>query len=82
MRRFQLFEFLDQPWLPGALRAAAANYLTAAYRTTPFPALWAEKIASVLERSGLGRIVDIGSGSGGPMELVMGHLEKRGYRPK
>jgi hypothetical protein len=81
MRRYQLFEFLDQPWLPDRLRAAAANYLKAAYATTSLPELWAEIIVGVLERCRLDRIVDLGSGSGGPMELVIRRMEKLGHRP-
>ena len=82
MRRYQLFEFLDQAWLPLRLREAAAAYLAAAYKTTPFPALWAGKIARLLEDRGADRIVDIGSGSGGPMQLVMRELAKLGHRPR
>ena len=82
MRRYHLFEFLDQPWLPVRLRAAATNYLRAAYKITPFPTLWAEIIVGVLEQHRLDRIVDLGSGSGGPMELVTGQMEKLGHRPQ
>lgn len=74
MRRLQLFEFLDQAWLPLPIRTAAARYLEAAYRTSPFPALWAAKLARVLREFGVHQIVDIGSGSGGPVALVMKHL--------
>jgi hypothetical protein len=82
MRRYQLFEFLDQPWLPGGLRSAATRYLTAAYKTTPFPALWAQKVARVLKECGIDRIVDLGSGSGGPMEMVMNEMERMGQSPR
>jgi hypothetical protein len=41
MRRYQLFEFLDQSWMPQRLRDAATRYLNAANRITPFPVLWA-----------------------------------------
>ena len=81
MRRVQLFEFLDQSWLPGRLRAAATRYLTAAYAITPFPALWAAIVARTLEQYGIDRIVDLGSGAGGPIELVLVELAKLGHRP-
>ena len=64
MRRCQLFEFLDQPWLPLRLRLAATLYLNKAYETTPFPALWAHHTGNVLRECGLDQIVDVGSGSG------------------
>lgn len=82
MRRYHLFEFLDQPWLPKPLRAAATRYLNVAYRTTPFPAVWAAVIARVLGECGDDRIVDIGSGSGGPMKLVLAELARLGRRPR
>jgi hypothetical protein len=82
MHRYQLFEFLDQDWLPARLRTALTRYLVAAYKTTPFPRLWAEIIARVLGECGETRIVDIGSGSGGPMALVRQEMEKLGQRPR
>jgi hypothetical protein len=82
MRRYRLFEFLDQPWLPPRLRAATTAYLAASYKASSFPALWAEIIAQVLEECRLDRIVDIGSGCGGPMELVLARLEKLGQYPR
>ena len=82
MRRYQLFEFLDQPWLPAPLRAAATSYLKAAYKVTSLPAAWAEIIVQVLERCGRERIVDLGSGCGGPMEQVMSRMAKLGHCPQ
>ncbi len=82
MRRVQLFEFLDQSWLPGRLREAATRYINAAHATTPFPALWAAILARILEQCRIDRIVDLGSGSGGPMELVLVELAKRGQTPQ
>ena len=82
MRRVQLFEFLDQSWLPGRLRAVATRYLAAAHATTPFPALWAAILARVLEQCRVDRIVDLGSGSGGPMEVVLVELAKLGHTPQ
>jgi hypothetical protein len=80
MRRLHLFEFEDQPWFPARLRAAMTSYLAATYRITPFPKLWAEQIAGVLEESKLDEIVDLGSGSAGPLPMVAVELEKLGHR--
>src|ERR1700722_1125542 len=82
MRRVQLFEFLDQSWLPGWLRTAVTRYLTATYATTPFPVLWAAILARALDRCQSGRVVDLGSGAGGPMELVLGELARLQYWPQ
>jgi len=78
MRRFHLFEFEDQAWFPDRLRAAMTSYLSATYRITPFPKLWAEHLAPVLEECGLDEMVDLGSGSAGPIPLVVNELEKLG----
>ncbi len=82
MRRYHFFELLDQVWLWAKLRRWATSYLAASYRLTPFPALWAGMLAQVLDKCGCDRIVDLGSGSGGPMDLVMSELAKTGHRPK
>ena len=82
MRRVQSFEFLDQSWLPGRLRAAATRYLNAAYANTPFPALWAAILAHVLEQCRVDRIVDLGSGAGGPVQLVLAEQARLGHRPR
>ena len=82
MRRVQLFEFLDQSWLPGRLRAAVTRYLTATYATTPFPVLWAAILARALDRCQSGRVVDLGSGSGDPMELVLAELARLNHWPQ
>ena len=81
MRRYQLFEFLDQPWLPDPFRSAATRYLAAAYATTPFPALWAAMLVRILEECGIDRIIDIGSGAGGPMEIVLREMASLGCVP-
>jgi len=82
MRRYQLFELLDQAWLPVRLRRAGAEYLKAAHGTTALPALWAATIVRVIERCRLHQIVDLGSGCGGPMELVADEMARLGCRPR
>ena len=80
MRRLHLFEFEDQRWFPHRLRAAMTAYLAATYRITPFPRLWAGQIACVLEEGRLNEIVDLGSGSGGPVPLVAAELDRLGRK--
>ena len=77
MARLHLFEFLDQRWLPATLRQGATAYLNAAYEVTPLPRLWAGMLYRALAESGETRIVDLGSGSGGPLAAVARHLENR-----
>ena len=57
-------------------------YLAATYRISPFPPLWAARIAKVLEDCRLDAIVDLCSGSAGPMLIVRTELERLGLRPR
>jgi len=77
--RLRLFEWGDQPWFPAPLRAAMTAYLVAAYRVTPFPELWAGRLATLMSRDQVNEIVDLGSGSGGPVDSVMKKLADRGF---
>lgn len=77
MSRLHLFEFLDQPWLPGPLRRGMTAYLHAAYAVTPLPGMWAAVLDRMLRETGETRVVDLGSGSGGPLAAVAAHLGSR-----
>jgi hypothetical protein len=79
MRR-HLFEWEDQAWFPASLRAAMTSYLAVAYRITPFPNLWANCLSKLMSRDGVTEIVDLGSGSGGPVGRVMNELRERGFK--
>lgn len=79
MRRAHLFEFEDQPWFPASLRGAMTAYLASTYSITPFPRLWADCIAKILRKDAVNEIVDLGSGSGGPVALVAAELKARGF---
>lgn len=78
--RLHLFEWEDQAWFPAQLRAAMTSYLSTTYGITPFPKLWADCLAKVMKREGVTEIVDLGSGSGGPVELVVRDLAERGFK--
>jgi hypothetical protein len=80
MRRLQLFEFGDQPWLPPTLRDAMTAYLAAVYKVTPFPSLWTDRLAPLLSANASNEIVDLGSGAAGPVPLVMAELSRRGFK--
>ena len=79
MRRLHLFEFGDQNWFPRVLRDAETAYLAAAYRLLPLARLWAERISSVLEPGEPAEILDLCSGSGGPMPSILAELEALGH---
>src|SRR6266852_4893963 len=71
MPRLHLFEFGDQQWFPQVLRDAETAYLAVAYRLFPLARPWAERISTVLEPGEPAEIVDLCSGSGGPMPLII-----------
>jgi len=54
------------------------GYLAAIYRLAPLPGQWAAEIEKVLQQTGTTAILDLCSGSAGPMPLVAEALRKRG----
>lgn len=80
MRRRQLFEIEDQPWLPSWVRDAMTEHLSGVFVATavaPLHVAVAERLAAVLERAGTDHLVDLCSGSGGPLPAVLPLLEQR-----
>ena len=75
MARFQLFEWEDQPWFPKRLRHYMVDYLDflAGLSAKPFEAI-AAKIGSALDKTKVYHLVDLCSGSGGPIEQLLGLL--------
>jgi hypothetical protein len=76
-----LFEFNDQPWLPSIFRNALTAYLNVAYRSTPFGGMFAQRVAALLTLTGSNKIVDLCSGSGGPIAIVYEQLKSNGGEP-
>jgi len=80
MRRLHLFEFGDQQWFPQFLRDAETAYLATGYRFLPqLPHQWTEKISTVLQPGARAELLDLCSGSGGAMPLIVDELVKRDY---
>jgi len=80
LRRVHLFEFGDQEWFPQLLRDAETAYIATAYRFWPaLPRQWAERISTVLHPGKPAEILDLCSGSGGPMPLIIEELVKWDY---
>jgi hypothetical protein len=83
IRRLQLFEFEDLSWFPDVLRRAMTRYLRTAFGLFGFHRFWAEELASLgPQGGGVFRIVDLGSGSGGPIPSIIPELRRKGYSPK
>lgn len=78
MGRIHLFEFHDQEWCPAALRDAATAYLFQAFKIGHQASPIVDELAPVLEEIGTKHLVDLCSGGGGPMPLVVDELRERG----
>lgn len=80
MGRVQLFEWEDQPWLPGDLRDLITDHLRftfASARAANLRETIASILAEPLRRSGASRIVDTCSGGGGPLPALLPILSER-----
>lgn len=70
MRRLHLFEWEDQPWLPAVWRDFITDHLRYTSNEPmrrPVNAAVAERLRSVVARTGVRRIVDLCAGAGGPL---------------
>ena len=54
-------------------------YLASAYTIVNIPELWAREIAKVIAATGAQHIIDLGSGSAGPIPLVAAELQRLGH---
>jgi SAM-dependent methyltransferase len=81
MKRRQLIEFHDEPWYPEPLRELQREVLDRANRTTGFNEAMATPLAEVLRDTGARQVLDLCSGAGGPVALVVASLAARGVEP-
>lgn len=77
MKRLHLFELEDCPWFPAILRNCMTRYLSLLHRLVGTRALLVERLAPLLRTLPRPHIVDLGSGSGGPMPDVAEALRQR-----
>ncbi|HEV2131001.1 MAG TPA: class I SAM-dependent methyltransferase [Longimicrobiaceae bacterium] len=75
MRRIHAFELEDQPWLPRVIRDYATDFLQFMLERGEAYGPTAPLIARALETCGTHRIVDIGSGGGGPWFRLLEQVE-------
>jgi hypothetical protein len=66
VRRFQLFEILDQSWCPQAVRDGATDFLEHITNTTDLYAAVRSRLLQAIRESGSHAVVDLCSGGGGP----------------
>lgn len=74
MSRVHLFEFEDQSWLPRPLRDYMTDWLDFMNARNRGWEVFAPHVASLVRASGSERIVDLGSGGGGPAPRLRGVL--------
>ncbi len=81
MARLNLFEFNDAPWFPRLLRRYEVDYLETLFRLTGAYEPAVRVLASMLEEiNNAGtktRIVDLGSGGGGPLPSILPQLREK-----
>lgn len=65
--RLTLFEFHDQPWCPAILQQAVTDSVTTSWLLTGFWRNTVPHLAELLRRTPEARLVDLCSGSGGPL---------------
>jgi len=77
MKRIHLFELEDFSWFPNWLRTCMTRLIVVMHRLTGTSEDLAEVIAKALKASGTNNIVDLCSGSGGPMPEVVDILDEK-----
>ena len=75
MKRIHLFEFEDLSWFPGWLRELMTRFLVAMHKILGSSGELAELVARALAHANEPHILDLCSGSGGPMPDVVEKLK-------
>lgn len=71
MKRVQLFEFEDFAWFPSWLRTCLTNLIVVFAKLMGVGEVLSDILAPILKQQKLNNIVDLGSGAGGPMPMVL-----------
>ena len=67
MKRLALFEFEDFNWLPGVIRSGVTNLIKVLHKLVGTSDVLVDLILTARQKVDFNQIVDLGSGSGGPM---------------
>jgi len=78
MRRLHLVELEDLDWWPVVIRDLATDYLGFMESRFQLHRPIVPLLANALRRANTNRIIDLCSGSGGPLEALVGELRRRG----
>lgn len=74
MKRVQLFEFEDFSWFPESFRQAMTNLIIVFLKMMGTAEVIQKQIERIQKMHGFKRIIDLGSGSGGAMPVVVEKL--------
>jgi hypothetical protein len=83
MRRKHFFEWEDQKWFPHLLRGYMTDFLNFTMNLTSWPFEGViRKLQQTLERAGTRHIIDLCSGSGGPIPIFVRRIREQGLEVK
>lgn len=74
MKRVQLFEFEDFKWFPSQIRSSMTNLIVVLHKMLKIDEVLAKLTGDAMKKHKINTIVDLGSGSGGAMPMVMDKL--------
>ncbi|MEM9929386.1 MAG: hypothetical protein AAF840_06190 [Bacteroidota bacterium] len=77
MKRLELFEFEDFSWLPKVVRTGVTNLLQVLHQVFKTSEVLVQLLSECQEKVPFSQIVDLGSGSGGPMIDVVNTLNSQ-----
>ncbi len=78
MKRVQAFELEDLPWVPAAIKDGGRDLLDAMFSRVRFYRGCAPSIAALVKATGVTRLVDLCSGSGGGALAMLAELDALG----
>jgi hypothetical protein len=76
MKRLELFEFEDFNWLPDYIRTGVTNLIKVFHGLIGTTDVLVEVITNCRKKINFNQILDLGSGSGGPMIEVVDHINR------
>lgn len=81
MNRLHLVELEDLPWFPARVRAYMQDHLRfLGELSTPAYAAFVERLAAAMERVGTTEVLDVCSGGGGPLKVILRQLDRYGVQ--
>jgi hypothetical protein len=76
MNRIHLFEIEDLSWCPNAIRETSTDILFGLCNLANIYEMAYEKVAEIIDKTGINAIVDCCSGTGGPIKKLRNYLDQ------